>query len=133
MFIFPKNLLYFVFLKYPFWDSPFSLITDEVFVLLLFIGLNNPSQRQYILAFVSFLEAVFYWIKKSGRKVWSVKFSNFKQLRLKLAHNNFLCKHSLLWVVHKKGYSFKWRLISYNALFFCNVAMLKILSINEMH
>ena len=30
MFIFPKNLLYFVFLKHPFWDSPFSFITDQV-------------------------------------------------------------------------------------------------------
>ena len=27
---FPENLACFVFLKHPFWDSPFSLITDEM-------------------------------------------------------------------------------------------------------
>ena len=31
MFVFSENLACFVFLKHPYWDSPFYLITDELF------------------------------------------------------------------------------------------------------
>ena len=88
-----------------------------------FFILNNPSRGQSISVFVNFLGVVFHRIKKPGKMLWSVKVFNFKKLRLKLAHNDFLCKHRI-WVVHKKVYSFKSRLINYNAVFFCNVTML---------
>ena len=35
-----ENLAYFVFLKHPFWDSPFCLITDE----FVFVEICFPSE-----------------------------------------------------------------------------------------
>ena len=40
---FPGDLTYFVFLKHPFWDSPFCLITDEFTSVVHFY---TPGKRQ---------------------------------------------------------------------------------------
>ena len=40
--------------------------------------------------------------EKSKKMVWSAKFFNLKELRVKLADNKHLCKHRIWWVVHKK-------------------------------
>ena len=55
MFVFSENLACFVFLKHPFWDSPFCLITDE-FEVVRFLGCNlfpNTKKPLVIPAIVS--------------------------------------------------------------------------------
>ena len=73
---FSENLSCFVFLKYPFWDSPFCLITDELLTLnnfhVLFIyffcwlwtsnGFNGKSSNRNSLYLHQYLETC--WAKK---------------------------------------------------------------------
>ena len=71
----------------PFSEKWWSFIENSVSVpLLVFLSLNNPSQEQYI-SIRKFLEGVFYSIKKSGKKVGSMKFFDFKKLSLVSAIN----------------------------------------------
>ena len=55
MFVFPENLTCFVFLKHPFWDSPFCLIT-EIYLLLHFLFWNFQHLRgisgKYVLCLI---------------------------------------------------------------------------------
>ena len=41
--LFSENLASFVFLKHPFWDSPFCLITDNLFYHFLMLPRNHSS------------------------------------------------------------------------------------------
>ena len=51
MFVFPENFAFFDFLKHPFWDLPFCLIIDELWVVF-----KTPSKISY---------SVFFFLKKS--------------------------------------------------------------------
>ena len=48
MFVFSENSTCFVFLKHPFWDSPFCLITDEFDFLVSLVLLQNVLPRAII-------------------------------------------------------------------------------------
>ena len=56
---FSENLACFVFLKHPFWDSPFCLITDEFMMLGNYFGSYNlftPMKKAVIVMDVAFQE-----------------------------------------------------------------------------
>ena len=65
-FRFSENLAYFVLLKHPFWDSPFCLTTDAIWVTFIFlVGVENVSSFNCITVLpllILLIKLVLLWI-----------------------------------------------------------------------